>query len=242
MIKIQLPKDESNLPAQETKGIYDNAVASASYDFKTPLVSIIGSLETFERQKNKLTNSKKTTLINTALEEAYKLDKMMTNMLEMLKLECGLVPVKKELFMMDALLEECLVAMERDLYKCDVNIDAISQTFPLNSDPILLTRAISILLSKALRYAAPDPVIHIEYEKAQDKVTIRIQNNGNGIPPARLEELSSGRPQFSSQDHRQSNAGLEFLICQELMRLLGGSVTVANLDAGGAVFTLAFNA
>ena len=58
------------------------AVSSVSHDFKTPLACIIGSLEIIEHAKDKLTPEKMHILIQTALQEAHRLDALFSEVLD----------------------------------------------------------------------------------------------------------------------------------------------------------------
>src|SRR5271170_5121367 len=155
---------------QEREQLHRSILTSVSHDLKTPLSCIIGSLEIYERTKKKLSPAKKNTLIHTALQEAYRLDSFVTNILDMAKLESGAVKIKKELCVMDLLLEDCLVLLGHRLRECDVTITAIPATFPVTTDPVLLMRAICIILDNAVKYAAPRPVIKVEYKKSGKQV------------------------------------------------------------------------
>src|SRR5690606_4027807 len=79
-------------------------LTSDSHDLKTPLASIIGSLETYDLTKKKLSEDKKDILLNTALQEAYRLNGFINNILDMARLEGGAIQLKKEICIMDLLL------------------------------------------------------------------------------------------------------------------------------------------
>ena len=66
-------------------------LSAVAHDLKTPLVSIIGSLEIYEHLQDTLSREKQAVLIHVALQEAYRLDSFMTNILDMARLENGLV-------------------------------------------------------------------------------------------------------------------------------------------------------
>lgn len=228
----------------EREQLHRSVLTSVSHDLKTPLSCIIGSLEIFERTKDRLTIEQKDTLIDTALQEAYRLDSFITNILDMAKLESGAVKLKKEVCLMGLLLEDCLILLGRRLLNCEVRIKAVPATFSVTTDPLLLMRAICILLDNAAKYCVSHrSVIDVEYEKIGDQVVIRVEDNGPGIPESKMEEIFSKYARFASQDHKHSGTGLGLPICREIMRLLGGTVTVENHPGGkGAVFTLSFAA
>src|SRR5271170_3181393 len=137
---------QSDAFEQEREQLHRSVLTSVSHDLKTPLTCIIGALEVYDRTKEKLSLDKKNTLISTALQEAYRLDSFITNILDMARLESGAVKVKKELCVMDLLLEDCLILLGRRLRECDVSIKAIPATFPVTTDPLLLMRAICIVM------------------------------------------------------------------------------------------------
>src|SRR4051812_36475440 len=114
-MKIKLAENQryqqSEAFEQERERLHRIVLSSVSHDLKTPLACIIGSLEIFERTKEKLTLEKRNTLINTALQEAYRLDSFITNILDMAKFESDAVKVKKEVCVMELLLEDCLILL-----------------------------------------------------------------------------------------------------------------------------------
>ncbi len=246
-MKTKPPEDghhrQSHSFEQDRERLHRSVLTSVSHDLKTPLACIVGSLEIYERTKEKLTPDKKNTLIHTALQEAYRLDGFITNILDMAKLESGAVELKKERCMMDLLLADCLVLLGHRLAECTISIKAVPAPFSVTTDPLLFTRAICILLDNAAKYAMPHPIISMEYEKIGNQAVVCIENNGPGIPPAKMEEIFSKYARLDAQDHTHAGTGLGLPICREIMRLLGGTVTAANrADGKGAVFTLAFPA
>jgi K+-sensing histidine kinase KdpD len=231
----------SNEQEQAREQMHRSILTTVSHDLKTPLACIIGSLEIFERTKDRLSSEKQDVLIHTALHEAYRLESFINNILDMAKFECNGIKLKKEACEMDALLEDCLVSHGERLSDCEVSIHAIPAPFTLHTDQALLARAICIVVDNAAQYSKPHPVIRIEYEQVDGNVEIRIQDNGRGIPTANLESIFSKYERIARQDYKHAGTGLGLPICREIMRLLGGTVTASNLVGGrGALFTLVF--
>ncbi len=237
------PNPQNTSFEQERERLQHSVLRAFSHDLKTPLACIIGSLEIYGRTKDRLSPDKQNILIDTALQEAYRLDSLLTNVLEMARLEQGAVQVKYQSYDMDLLLQDCPVQLGQRLSGCGISIKGVSASFSVTTDPLLLTRAICCVLDNAAIYGQPHPVIGIAYEMAGDHVIIRIRDNGPGIPESKLEEIFTKYTRFTPQGHTHTGSGLGLPICREIMRLLGGTVTAANLAGGsGAVFTLAFPA
>lgn len=234
---------QNNSFEQRRERLHRDTLSAVSHDLKTPLACIIGSLEIYERSKEKLSPEEINTLLTTARLEAYRLDDLISNILDMSKFESGTVLVKNQLCPMDLLLEDCVIQLGQRLHECDISITAIPATFSVTTDPLLLMRAICMVLDNAAKCGPARPVIGIEYEMSGDQVIVRILDNGPGIPESKLEEIFSKYTRFSRPGHAHTGTGLGLPICREVMRLLGGTVTAANLaDGRGAVFTLTFPA
>ncbi len=244
-MKMNTPDDTygpiDNTAEHERELLHRIILTSVSHDLKTPLAAIIGSLETYDLTKKKLSAEKQDILLNTALQEAYRLNGFINNILDMARLEGGAIKLRKEVCVMDLLLEDCLILLGRGLSHCTVTIKATTVPFPITTDSLLLMRAICIILDNAAKYGPAHPVIGIEYEKLENQVIIRIRDNGPGIHKARLEDVFSKYERYAVKDHKPAGTGLGLPICREIMHLLGGTVKANNIAGNkGAMFTLTF--
>lgn len=227
---------------KDNEGFNRNILTSVSHDLKTPLACIIGSLEIVERSHDRLTLEKRNILLNTALQEAYRLDDFITNVLDMAKLEYGMVVPLIQSHDMKLLLQDCLIKMELHLKNCHVQIKEPSSSIILMTDDVLLSRAICILLDNAAKYCSEDSAIEIDYNREGGQIILSIKDNGAGIPEDKMGEIFSKYSRITRKDHHIAGTGLGLSICREIIRLLGGSITVANIEGGkGAVFTLVFS-
>lgn len=241
-MKTNTPDDtdgaRDDILTHERELLHRVVLTAVSHDLKVPLANIIGSLETYERTQKKFADNQKV-LFNTALQEAYRLNGFINNILDMARLEAGAVKLRKVACSMDKLLEECLAMLGRNLINCTVTIQTKPVAFTFVTDPMLLKRAICIILDNASKYGAAHPVIGIKYEKRGEQVVIRIRDNGPGIAKSRLKAIFSKYERYSAQERRSPGTGLGLAICREIMRLLGGTVTASNIAGNkGAVFTL----
>ncbi len=242
---MNTPTPQHSIPEQERELLLRNVLNAVSHDLKTPLACIIGSLEIFERSKDKLSAEKAQVLLNTALKEAYRLDGFISNILDMAKLETGSVKVRKEQCILGEVLADCMTTMEERLRGCDVHITAPDAPVSMNTDPTLLARAICIVLDNAAKYCTDTIIIdiNVDYNKVAHCVTIHIQDNGPGIPTAQLETVFSKYTRLALGDHQQAGTGLGLPICRMIMDLLGGQIHASNRpDHHGAIFTLSFTA
>jgi two-component system sensor histidine kinase KdpD len=224
---------------KEREQLHRNIMDSVSHDLKTPLACIIGSLEIFERTKGKLPPEKAAALLETALHESYRLDSFINNILDMAKLENGEIKVKKESASMQTLIDDCLESMTNILRDVKVTVNITPKNFSLKTDPVLLKRAICVVLDNAAKYCPPYCSVAVECDLVKSLVSIHISDNGLGIPEAEKEAIFSKYTRLAKQDYQRAGTGLGLPICRAIMELLGGTVSVQNVTQGqGAVFTL----
>lgn len=226
---------------QERERLHRQILSSVSHDLKTPIASIIGALEVFERMKHKLPEEKQQTLIRVALQETYRLDNLITNILDMARLENGMVKAKREVININFMLRDCLTHLSKLLATNTVQVTNDPTFTDVKTDPILLSRAISLVLDNAVKYGGINSVIYIQVGHSDDKLGfISIRDTGAGIAAEKMEAIFAKYTRYASGDQLNTGAGLGLVIGRETMRLLGGDLTVQNHPQGGAHFTLTF--
>lgn len=227
----------------ERERLHRQMLSSVSHDLKTPLAAIIGSLEVIERVKEKLPVDKQLTLIHVALQEAYRLDSFITNILDMARLESGVIVMKPDTADLGALLHNCFMRMDNQLRGSTVKLQP-STSLEVRTDPVLLSRTICLLLDNAVKYGGAPAVIQVEYgcDENTQKAFISIRDNGQGVPEDRMKVIFSKYTRFAKEDQQNAGTGLGLAIASGIMRVLGGTIDVRNQAEGGAAFTLNFPA
>lgn len=234
-------KETTSSTFDETReNVHRQILSTVSHDLKTPLATVIGSLEVYLRMEEKLSHEKKITLIKSALGEAYRLDSFVTNILDMAKLESGMVKIKNERCDLTTLLQDCVTRIGPRAERGSISLHPPTATTIVHTDPMLLGKAAGILLDNALKHAGNLPIIRLEYGVEDDRGYIRVVDNGAGVSPEKTEAIFSKYTRFSKSDQQNAGTGLGLAICRQIMGLLSGSVNVKNCPEGGAVFTLTF--
>lgn len=246
LIKLSMP-DQPAAPLntesfdRERERLHRQMLSSVSHDLKTPLASIIGSLEVFERMKDKLAEDKKLSLIQVALQEAYRLDNFITNILDMAKLENNMVKAKHEDADIASLIRDCLLRLNNRLSNSTVNFHP-TERIEVMTDAVLLSRAICLVLDNAVKYGGKPPVIDITLGRRDDNIVfIDIKDNGDGVPAERKEAIFSKYTRFTKEDQQNAGTGLGLSIGRAIMNLIGGDLVTSSPD-GHTIFTLTFPA
>jgi two-component system sensor histidine kinase KdpD len=221
----------------EREKLHTTLIYGVANDLRTPLASIIGSLEIYRRLRSKLSEERADMLIATAVEEAKRLDSFVSNIMDMTNLEKGRQALKAQPSNPLQLIWGAIKRMEIQLTQHDVQVHAPRGSTMVYIDPVLFTRAFSILLENAAKYTPPQTPILVTLRSGDGQVQVEVRDCGSGIPDDRMEAI------FEKYTRLQTptpipGTGLGLPICRAIAQLHGGQVEVANHPMGGAVFTL----
>jgi signal transduction histidine kinase len=100
-----------------------------------------------------------------------------------------------------------------------------------------LRQVVSNLLANALRHTPEGTAIEISLEASGDAVELRVRDHGPGLPDGAEEQVFERFWRPSSTDHR-AEGGLGLAIVRAIVLAHGGTVSAANAEGGGAVFTV----
>ncbi len=218
-------------------------LSSISHDLKTPLFSIIGSLNILKLSldKNRLTKENKKILINTALEEAERLNGFISDVLEMTRIESGAIMLHKKLLNPAMIILQTLERFDEKLKEYQLEI-ALSKKIKINFDKVSLEQIIQNLIDNTIKYSPENSKITICDELSQDQKSynIFIKDEGGGIEPEKLGLIFNKFERFNLED-KVLGSGLGLSIVKALMDINNAKIIVKNSDdKKGAIFVLEF--
>ncbi|MDR3449549.1 MAG: ATP-binding protein [Alphaproteobacteria bacterium] len=223
---------------QERESMHRKMLSAVSHDLKTPLASVIGSLEVMERMKDRLSPEKQRELFAVALQEAYRLDSFVTNILDMAKLESGSIKPQRENVVCAVMVRQAVARMGHRLAHSDVTMLDENPGLAFSSDAMLLARALNLLLDNAVKYGGEKPAITIAFGRAEEGAYISVSDEGEGVPADKVDSLFCKYTRIAKQDTQVAGTGLGLAICRAIMTVLGGTVSASANSPRGMVFTL----
>jgi len=237
----QLPKNNDPFN-EEREQIHRRMLSVVAHDLKTPLASIIGSLEIFDRMGAKLPADRQQALIRIALQESYRLETLITNVLDMAKLENDVIKPIREPIDLEQTINMALRPFSNRFARYNLRPPSSTCGSPI-TDAVLLSRVIGLVLDNAIKHGGIPAEAHIDYGLgADDLFFITIRDNGAGVPDDQQEAIFAKYTQGREDERASTNSGtgLGLAISREIMALLGGTISVKNAQEGGAAFTLRF--
>jgi two-component system sensor histidine kinase KdpD len=217
----------------EREQLRNSLLSSVSHDLRTPLAVITGAASALIEAEAKLDAAAQRDLVKTILEEAERLSRLIRNLLDMTRLESGVITVKKEWIPLEEVVGSALNRMETRLVGRDVHVDLPRDLALVPFDAVLIEQVLINLLENAAKYGA-DPV-EISVTPAGHEVIVEVADRGPGIPPgeeARVFEKFHRLVRESSK----GGVGLGLAICRAIVAAHGGRIWAQNREAGGVSF------
>jgi two-component system sensor histidine kinase KdpD len=219
----------------EAERMRNTLLSSVSHDLKTPLTVIAGSASTLLEGTTGLEEATKRELAQTIYDEAQRLDRLVRNLLEMSRLQSGLVTLHKEWHVLEEVLGSALNQMETQLQGRPLKIDVAPDLPLLNLDALLIERVFINLLDNALKYTPQGTPLEITGHPAGQEVVLEVADRGPGLPPEDMPRLFQKFYQAAPGGKR--GVGLGLSICRSIVEIHGGRIWAGNRPDGGAVFS-----
>jgi two-component system heavy metal sensor histidine kinase CusS len=211
-----------------------------AHEFRTPLNNLIGEAEVAISRERSAEEYKQ--VILSSLEEYQKLSRLAYRLLFLARLENRGEILTRETYEMHAELTDVLefylpMAEEKNI---SLELRPFDETF-LNADPALVHHAIGNLLLNAVKYTGEGGRVTLSVEQKKEGVTVRVNDNGQGIAEADIPHLFDRfyRVESTRQKHPQGT-GLGLSIVKSIMELHGGKVKIESQVGVGTTVTLLF--
>lgn len=208
-----------------------------SHEFRTPLATIQSSSDLLERYKDRMNEEQKTEHLHKIQAQVQNLTTMLEDILTVSRSETLELEFKPEWFDLESLCQEVVTNMRMigDKHSILFSIKGIASHIYL--DPKLIQQVVTNLMSNAIKYSPSGSNIWLELSRDQDGITIRVQDQGIGIP-------EEDKKYLFEVYHRASNVkavagtGLGLAIVKRAVERHNGTIAVESKMDIGTTFTL----
>ena len=224
----------------ETEFIRNTLLSGVSHELRTPLAAITGAASTLIETGEQLPIASRTELLDTIYGEAERMERLISNLLEMTRLESGELAIKQDWVSLQELIGSALHRLERALAGRDVRIDVPDGVPLVLADGVALEQVIVNLIDNALQYTPPGTPIELAVRRGERDVTLEVADRGPGLPAGSehrvFEKFFRSHP--ATRGARGRGIGLGLAICRAVVEAHGGSITASNRTGGGASFRI----
>jgi two-component system sensor histidine kinase KdpD len=225
---------EASALRAKTEEMRSSLLSAVSHDLRTPLAAITGAVSALRDDSARVSESQRGELLADIQDEAGRLERLVTNLLDMTRVESGSLRVRREWVPLEELIGAALTRLELQLGARPVRV-SIAPGLPLLSlDPVLFEQVLVNLVENAAKYTPPASAIEIEGRAEGDAVVVEVKDRGPGIPAG--DEQRVFEKFYRGLNAAVAGAGLGLAICKGILEAHGGTIRVEGRIGGGAVF------
>jgi len=215
-------------------------VANVAHEFKNPLNIINESLAlVYEGIVGGITPKQKD-ILEMAKSTIERLDRLVTDLLDISRIEAGKISLKKEDVALAQLVEEIITGYSIEISKRHFVLkqDLSAVMGPVWADKDKLTEVIINLLSNAIKYTPDGGEIVVRLDNFRDEVRFEISDTGPGIAKADIGKLFDKFERINAE--KQEGTGLGLCIAKDIVQLHKGKIWVESELGKGSrfIFTL----
>lgn len=210
-------------------------LSSVSHDLRTPLASIVGSSSTIVLEAERLPQTTVVELARSINQEANRLSRMVTNLIDVTKLESGSLKLNLQPYYLEELLGSVLSRLQPLLAQHKI-ITHVAPGLPMVMvDGQMIEQVFTNILENAAKYTPPGSSITIAAQRARWDVLVAISDNGSGVPGG-FECKIFDKFYTLDKEFAQKGTGLGLAICAGIIKAHNGEIWEEPSPEGGAGF------
>ena len=218
----------------ETERMRNAILSSVSHDLRTPLATITGAASSLAAERGEFAPVARRELAQSIYREAERLDRLLKNLLDMMRIEAGVVQLKKEWHSVDEVAGAALAGLDGRLHDHAVNTSFPADLPLVLVDGVLLEQVVINLIENAVKYAPARTMIELAASATDREIVVEVADRGPGIPVG--EESRIFDKFYRAKPAREGGVGLGLTICRGIVEAHGGRIWVENRSGGGALF------
>lgn len=221
----------------ETERARSALLSSVSHDLRTPLAAITGAATSLLDDRARLPEPTRRELAETIADEARRLNRLISDLLEMTRLESGAMRVRKEWHSLEEVVGAALGGLETQLGDRPVSVDLAPDLPLIPLDDVLFEQVVRNLVENADKYSPKGLPIELSGRIEDRHLRFTVGDRGPGLQPGE-ERLAFEKFYRGTDSTDRYGAGLGLAICRGIVEAHGGRIEGANRTGGGAVFTV----
>lgn len=229
--------------AIEAERLRATLLSSISHDLRTPLASIEGAGTALLEGDPSTLGASASELLETIVEESQRMTRMVTNLLDMARVESGTLTARKSWVPLEEIIGVARLRLDRQLSGRPVEVRLPEAPFLVFVDELLMEQALVNLLDNACRYTPAETPIAIGAWTSGHEVVVEVADRGPGIPEDEAEAVFQKfyrlAAKGSSADRTTTGTGLGLAICRGVVEAHGGRIWMESRPGGGAAFRIA---
>jgi len=218
----------------ESERLRNSLLSALSHDLRTPLAALVGLAESLTMTRPALSGTQLETA-HAIAEEARRMGALVSNLLEMARIESGEVKLRRQWHSFQELVGSALKAAQPALVRHRIAVNVPGDLPLVEFDATLIERVLYNLIENASKYTPPGTVITVAAEATADSLAVSVSDTGPGIPKGQeksiFEKFTRG-----TRESATPGVGLGLAISRAIIDAHHGRIWAENGQNGGARF------
>jgi two-component system sensor histidine kinase KdpD len=229
------------LVAHQSDELKSTLLDAIAHEFQTPLASIKAAASALLAAP--AGNAEQVhELMRIIDEEADHLSRLVTEVIQMARIETGKVRLNKAPCIARTLVDEVLEMTKDRAEGRNVSVSVAPDVRPLSVDAEMIELALRQLVDNALKYSPPGSPLAIEAANVENGVVLSVTDHGEGIPEAEQSRVFEKFYRRPDTHHAVPGSGMGLAIAREIVHAHGGEIWVESKLGEGSRFSFSLPA
>jgi len=214
-------------------------ISTVAHELRTPITSITGFSKLLLRGKPGPLSEEQAQFCQIIHKNSENLEHLITDLLDITKLEQGRLEMRSETLSLNALIKESVLPLQAALPEHERRLSVIlpEQAITVRGDRMRLLQVINNLLSNAHKYSPPGTPIRIRLETDEVAAVFSVENQGCTLTSEQLVKVFEKFYRVKNHSTRNiSGSGLGLAIAKSIIQAHGGSIWASNTSGIETVF------
>lgn len=221
---------------ENTLRLYNTLLNSLSHELKTPIATIVGASDNLQTMADKLSEFNKYELAVEISKASLQLNRQVSNLLNMSRLESGVIKPKTDWFDAGELVYDVVNQLKDEAKGKPLHV-AVKEHLPLfKLDYGLLAQVMHNLVHNALTYLPKYAVVTVRVGCKDNKLVLIVEDTGHGFPEEEMDRVFEKF--YRLKNTATGGTGLGLSIVKGFVEAMGGTIHLQNMPEGGAIFTI----
>jgi two-component system, OmpR family, sensor histidine kinase KdpD len=209
-------------------------MGAVSHDLRTPLASVKAAVSTLRRPDLELGAADRAELLALIEQQSDRLARLVTNLLDMTRIEAGSLELRREATAVSDLVAEARLALGTTPGPGAVDTQ-LSADLPLvDVDPLVMVQVLTNLIDNALAHSPPGSPVEVRAAVVDARVVLSVRDRGPGVPAADRDRIF----QLFNRRAGAGRAGLGLTIAKTFTEAHGQEIELRSPAGGGACFVV----
>lgn len=215
-------------------------LSSVSHDLRTPLTSIKAAANSLLQEDVQWDDEVRRGFAETIEHEADRLNRLVSNLLDMSRIEEGALKPEKEEYSLKMLIYDVLARLDPLLEGRAVQTRLPDDLLLVELDYIQIDQVLTNLIENAVRYTPAGSPIEVSAQRKGKEVMFSAADRGPSIPAADLERVFDKfyRVHNERQNGFPTGTGLGLAVSKGIVEAHGGRIWAEQRDGGGLVINV----